>query len=351
MLNRRTVLLGCGAMAGAMRVKGSKRPFCIDCQSHMFAPQLIAMMQKRKKPPYIYDKGNQRFLVVGEWHRPMLAMPLHVDVDLKLKTMDEAGIDMTALSINDPGPELFGSQGAEVAQICNDFIAGVVKRHPTRFLGLAVLPLQDMNASMAELDRCIGKLGMKGILLYSNIDGKFPDEPQFRDMFRRAEQLNVPILLHPPNPVTYAVTSGYKLTGGLGLMFDTTIAVARIILSGLMDEHPKLKLVCPHVGGTLPYLIGRIDHQMFVLKRAAGELKINRRPSEYLKNVYLDCVSALPQAIRFAYDMVGPDRFLYSSDHPWVDPKFIRSNLDSLNLPARDQEKVLSGTAKKLFGI
>ena len=263
--------------------------------------------------------------------------------------MDAAGISMTALSINDPGPELFGKDGPAIARLLNDFIADVAKRHPTRFIGLAVLPLQNMDAAITELERCVNKLGMKGILLYSNLDGKSPDEPEFRGLFEAAEKFDVPVLLHPAYPLTYEQTKAHEMTGSLGLMFDTTIALDRIILAGILDKYPKLKLVCPHLGGALPYLIGRVDHQTQVLKRGAENIR--KAPSEYVKQIYLDIVSPLPLAMRFALDMVGPDRLLYASDHPWVEPKLIQSCLDSLHLPEAQQDKILGGNARALFRL
>ncbi len=190
---------------------------------------------------------------------------------------------------------------------------------------------------------------MKGILLYSNLAGKFPDEPEFRWLFGAAEARGLPILLHPPYPVCYEQTKGYNLTGGLGLMFDTTIALTRIIMSGLLDEHPKLKLVCPHVGGTLPYLIGRIDHQVTVLKRV--KVKLQQAPSAYLRGIYFDAVNALPAVIRFGIEMVGAERMLYSSDHPWVNPQLIIDNVRSLSLPADQEALIFSGNARKLFNL
>lgn len=321
-------------------------PSIIDCQSHLFVPELLTYMEKRKQPPYIYVKEGQRYLVVGNWHRPMVS---GIDLEAKLAAKDAAGIQLTALSTNDPGPEQFGKDGRAVARMIHDFLADVVRRHPRRFFALATLPLQDRKAAEAELERCVDKLGMKGILLYSNIAGKFPDEPEFRWLFKTAEDKGVPLLLHPPYPVTYEQTRDYNLTGGLALMFDTTIALCRIILSGLLDEHPKLKLVCPHVGGTLPYLIGRIDHQVSVLKRV--KLKLKRAPSAYLREIYLDAVNALPAVIRFGIDMVGPERMLYSSDHPWVAPQLIIDNIRSLKLPAEQEAMIFTGNARRLFRL
>jgi predicted TIM-barrel fold metal-dependent hydrolase len=108
-----------------------------------------------------------------------------------------------SISINDPGPELFGKEGPAVARMVNDYIGELAKKHPDRFIGLIVLPLQDIEASLKELDRCVNTLGMKGVLLYSNQNGVFPDEPAYRPLFVHAEKLDVPLLLHPAYPVTY----------------------------------------------------------------------------------------------------------------------------------------------------
>ena len=349
-LNRRQFLQTQGAvLAPAVAAGTYVKPdhFTVDCQSHIFVPELISFMEKRKEPPYAYRKDGGVYVVVGEWHRRL--RDRHMDIDAKLSDMDEAGIAMTALSINDPGPELFGRDGATVARMLNDYISDLAHQHPDRLFGLIVLPLQDIDASMTELDRCVNERGMKGVLLYSNLDGSFPDEDRYRPLFDHAQRLDIPVLLHPAYPVTYDATVGRNLVAGLGLMFDTSIALARIILSGLLDEFPRLKLVCPHVGGTLPYLIGRLDHQTQVLKRGAEH--ITKPPSEYLRNIYLDAVSPIPMAIQYGIDYVGPDRMLYSSDHPWVDPKVIATCLHSLNLPAGDQERIFGGNAKRLFKL
>lgn len=341
--SRRQFLAGAAVAARAGAASSGR----IDCQSHLFAPELLAWMEKRTSSPFVYRRGDDRYVVIGGWHRRVL--PKHTDVAAKLADMDQAGIERTALSINDPGPELFGKDSNAVARLANDFVASVVRQHPERFFGLAVLPFQDEKGNLAELDRCIDKLGMKGILLYSNLDGRFPDEPEFRGVFEMAEKRNVPILLHPAYPTTFEATKGYDMAAGLGLMFDTTIALTRIILAGILERHPDLKLVCPHVGGALPYLVGRVDHQTQVLKRGAENIR--RPPSEYLKRIYLDTVSPIAMAIRYGYDFVGADRLLYASDHPWVDPNLIAKHVGSLALPAADEAKIFSGNARTLFRL
>ena len=304
-------------------------------------------MEKRSSDPRVFTRDGVRYLQMGEWLRKI--PPSYFDVDAKLATMDANGIELTALSMNDPGPEWFGSDGETVARIANDFVADVVRRHPTRFLGLCLLPLQDRRASERELERCVSQLKMKGILLYTNLASHFPDEPQFRWLFSRAQELQIPVLLHPAKPVTIDFVKGYEMTSSLGNMFDNTIALTRIIMAGILDQFPQLKLVCPHLGGTLPYIIGRLDHQTRVLKR--GPKNLTRAPSEYLKQIWLDIVSPLPLAMRFAYDFMGADRLLCASDHPWVEPELILHNFRSLKLPPADEKKILGENARKLFAL
>lgn len=355
-LNRRKFLAASGATIAAVpiglqrneaRAAATNAPSKIDCQSHLFAPELIALMEKRTTDPTVFTKDGTRYLKMGDWLRKI--PPLYLDVDAKLTTMDAAGIAVTALSINDPGPEWFGADGPAVAQMANDFVAGVVRKHPTRFFGLCVLPWQDVRASLAELDRCVQKLGMKGLLLYTNLAGRFPDEPEFRPVLARAVELDIPVLLHPAKPLTTEFVKGYEMTSTLGNMFDNTIALTRLLMSGILDELPKLKLVCPHLGGTLPYIVGRLDHQVTVLKR--GPRNLTRKPGDYLRQIWLDIVSPLPLAMKFGVEFMGADRLLYASDHPWVEPQLISDGLRSLKLPAKDEEKIFRGNAQKLFRL
>lgn len=333
------------AVVGAADQKSDK-PIIVDCQSHLFFPEVLDAMRKRTVEPLVYSQDGTVFLKMGDWLRKV--PPFYTSVPAKIAAMDASGIEITMLSTNDPGPEWFGDEGPAMARLIHDSLAGVMAQHPTRFRGLCTLPLQNAQASSDELDRCL-KLGFKGILLYTNLAGAWCDERPFQWLYARAEELNVPILLHPAKPMTTEQVKGYELTSTLGNMFENTIALARIIASGLLDKHPKLKLVCPHLGGTLPYICGRMDHQLTVLKR--GPQNLQRKPSEYLRDIYMDIVSPLPEAIRFAIDFSSENKLLFSSDHPWVEPKEILNPLRSLKLPATVEAKILGGNARELFNL
>ena len=194
-------------------------------------------MRARKEDPRVFDKDGVTLLKMGDWVRKI--PPEYLDLEQKVAAMDKSGIDVTLLTSNDPGPEWFGADGPAVAQLLNDGVRDIVRKYRGRFAGLCVLPLQDPGSAERELDRCVKSLGMKGILLYSNLAGQWPDEPRFRWLFARAQELDVPIVLHPALPTTLAQTKGHDLTGLLGNMFENTISLARIVAAGIFDEFPN----------------------------------------------------------------------------------------------------------------
>jgi predicted TIM-barrel fold metal-dependent hydrolase len=319
----------------------------IDVQSHLYVPAVLDRLAGASGEVRVYRTNGDRFVQMGPWHRRV--MPNHCDPAAAVRAMDAHGIALTLLSINDPGPEWFGEAAPEVARMCNDFIAGAVRAFPGRFAGLAVLPLPDIPAALAELDRCVSELGFKGVLVYTNIAGRFLDEPHFRPLFARAVELDLPVVLHPARPASTGGLADCEMIAGLGNMFEDTIALCRLILAGVLEDFPTLKLVCPHLGGALPFLIGRVDHQVRVLKR--GPRVLPMAPSEYLRRVYFDVASPLPAAIRFAHEFLGAGRLLFASDSPWVSPAAILEALHGAGLPAADQPLILHENARRLFKL
>ena len=156
--SRREFLASTATMAMAAnsltKAESAGSTFCVDCQSHLFVPEMVEFMKGRKDPPFAYEKGGDTYVVVGEWHRRLRTN--HMDPGEKIAAMDAAGIDITTVSINDPGPELFGRDGIKVARMAHERLADVSQQYPGRFAPLAVLPLQDMDGALNELERCMG---------------------------------------------------------------------------------------------------------------------------------------------------------------------------------------------------
>jgi predicted TIM-barrel fold metal-dependent hydrolase len=264
--------------------------------------------------------------------------------------MDAAGIDVSVLTVNIPGPELLTPElGVEGARICNDYLAELSARYRGRFVGLATLPLQDVSAAMAEYQRAVHDLKLRGIFLFSHVAGKPLDAPEFEPLYAAAERDQIPLVLHPTVPTWAEVVKDYSMIPMVGLMMDTSIAMLRLILSGTLERHPNLLLVHPHCGGVLPYLMPRVEEQTEVKRR--GREHIRKPPGDYYRNVYLDIVSPSAQAMQYAYDFSRPDRLLFGSDHPWVTIEAILEHFDRLTIPAEHKAMILGENARRLFRI
>jgi predicted TIM-barrel fold metal-dependent hydrolase len=321
----------------------------VDCQSHVF-PQAYAELLTR-------NPGTLRTVREGDVYRvdyggvqQFRLNPQVYDPERKLRDMDAAGVDVSVLSVNMPGPERLAPELAvEGARTCNDHLAQISARYPDRFVGLASLPLQDVPAAIIELGRAVDELGLRGALLFSHIAGRQVDADEFEPLYAHAEARGVPLVLHPTVPTWGAAIADYAMIPMLGLMVDTSIAMLCLILGGVLERHPGLQIVHPHVGGVLPYLMGRIEEQTEVKRR--GRDHITQSPREYYRQVYLDLVSPSHLAIRYGYEFAGPDRLLFGSDHPWVNLNTMLDLVKRLDVPDRDRAKILGLNAVELFGI
>lgn len=321
----------------------------VDCQSHLF-PEAYAELLKRNRGELRASGGDGVYVVsYGQVQKFTIDLAAYAP-EKKMRDMDTAGIDISILSVNMPGPERLDPELAlEGARICNDYVAEVCARYPDRFAGLAVLPLQDVPTALQELERAIDALGLRGVVLYSHLGGQPVDAPQFEPFYQRAEEKGVPLVLHPTVPTWADAIADYSMIPMFGLMVDTSIAMLRLILSGIMERHPALQIVHPHVGGVLPYLMGRVVEQTEVKRR--GREHIKRSPAEYYQQVYLDMVSPSALALRYGYDFAGPDKLLFGTDHPWIEmPAFVQL-VESLPIPAQDMAKILGENAAKLFRL
>ena len=321
----------------------------VDCQSHVFPKEYAEIIRKNTGSVQAQEKDGTYLVSYGEIYKFMLNTQVY-DPKLKLKDMDAAGIDVSMVSTNIPGPErLLPELGLEGSRTINDYIAELCTKYPGRFYGLASLPLQDVPAAINELKRAVHDLDLRGIILYSHINGKPVDSPEFEPLYEQAEKLGIPLVLHPTVPTWGDVIKQYSMIPMIGLMIDTSIAMLRIILSGILERHPDLLIVHPHCGGVLPYLMPRVEDQTEVKGR--GRENIKASPGEYYRKVYMDLVSPSALAMQYAYDFSDADHLLFGSDHPWVTIDTIMHHFNLLSISENDKAKILGLNACRLFRI
>ena len=287
-----------------------------------------------------WDYGTQKFRLALDDYDPAR----------KLADMDAAGVDMTVLSVNIPSPDLLDAELAlRGARICNDAIAELCARHSQRFVGIASLPMLDASAAIAELERAVNVLDLRGVFLPSHIGGLPVDDSRFEPLYARCAALDVPLVLHPSVPTWGADVRDYSMIPMAAFMVDTSFAMLRLILSGIMERHARLQVVHPHAGGVLPYLMGRVMEQTEVKRR--GREHITQPPRETYRRVFLDTVSPDTRALQFALDFAGANKLLFGSDHPWVSIEAILGYTRGLHCSESDMRKILGENAVALFGI
>jgi predicted TIM-barrel fold metal-dependent hydrolase len=322
----------------------------IDCHSHIFPPAYAELFKRNSKPTratggdgvytITYNGGVQTFRLDLADYSPQR----------KLQEMDRSGVDAAVLSVNIPTPDLLESGLAlEGARICNDALAELAAHYPDRFVGLASLPLPDVAAAIVELDRALDELGLRGVFLPSHIDGKPLDLPELEPFYRHVEARQTPLVLHPSVPVWAEVIKEHSMIPMLGFMVDSSIGMLRLILGGVLERYPRLKIVQPHAGGVLPYLMGRIEEQTEVKRR--GREHITRPPGDYYRQIYLDMVSPSSLALRYLCEFAAPDRLLFGSDHPWISMASLLELVDQLDIPESHRIKILGLNAGELFSI
>jgi predicted TIM-barrel fold metal-dependent hydrolase len=322
----------------------------IDVHTHYLAASLVEALERRNDLPRISLGPGGRQIEYGENNiHPVL--PAMGDVELRLREMDEQGIDVALLSINVPGVDWFpAADGPSVAREVNDELADLVGRHPDRFLALATLPLQAPEAAAAELERAMAA-GFRGAMIYSNAAGRHLDDPELRVVFDTAARLEAPILIHPTFPLTASTVDAYALIPTLGFMFDTTTAALRLVLDGLYERHPDFRLILAHAASLLPQLAGRIDYEAERHLHVNGRGALSVNPSEHLRLMYTDSVCVWPPALRSTLELVGPGRVMFGSDYPFWDPQRTFDTIEAAGLSDADVSAIHSENARRLFGL
>lgn len=334
----------------------------IDIHNH-FTPERIVLEMERLGQRYgIRIKRNPEGFgtLVIKWESLHTFTKDFTDADQRLKEMDAAGIDKAVVSLATPGLSWADAVfGLTLSQIANDEICKTVRKHPDRFIGIASLSLKNVPAAIGELQRAIS-MGMKGVLIDTNIDGQQLDSPELSPFYEAVQSLDVPILVHPFNPAGHDRPTKYRLDISVGFPFETCLAIGNIIYGGVLERYPKLRFCFAHLGGAVPFLRERMEAGYKVFP--ACSRNIPKPPSEYLKLMYFDTAgksgvtppSFHRPAFQCAFEATGSDRLLLGTDHP-----FGRGNMvnavrfieESDFLSQEDKEKILSKNAISLLGI
>lgn len=341
----------------------------IDIFCHIFPAGFMQELAKRCPHLSFKQSGTGSALNIfndksGYWVAYYIPDSVFDTPEKRLEDMDRYGVDVQVLSASLPGAEPSSLSAApedlvKIAKFLNDTIAGVVNKYPDRFVGVAEIPVTSEESALEEFDRAVNDLGMKAVQLYTQMGGVPIDSERFYPLFERAVKFDVPILLHPSNPPP-AQSRNYELDYSLMLLFgwpyETTLALSRLVLSGVLDKFPRLKIVSHHMGGMIAYFGGRL--QIYENLAAMRGVKYPKPLLEYFKAFYADTVLGghLPAA-KCGYEVFGPDHIVFATDYPFgpeIGKAFIRQAINvvkGLNISVDEQEKIFYKNAKNILNI
>lgn len=327
----------------------------IDVFTHIMPPKYKEALFK-KAPPGFY--ASQYVEVV----------PTLFDLDLRFQVMDAFEEYVQILTISSPPIEVAvgGKDTVELAKMANDELASLVYKYPYRFVAaVACLPMNDIDAALEEADRAIGELNMRGVQVYTDINGKPLDSQEFMPLFEKMVSYNLPVWLHPVRPITvpdYATeeTSKYSIWDMLGWPYDTSVAMTRLVMSGILEKFPELKILTHHAGGMIPFFADRIGEGYDFNEREGYDYKKGlRKPVlDYYRMFYNDtAIYGNTAGLMCAYAFFGADRLLFGTDLPYdnqIGYRFVRETIRSVEeMDISDHEKTLifEENAKKIMRL
>jgi aminocarboxymuconate-semialdehyde decarboxylase len=268
------------------------------------------------------------------------------DLGSRLDSMDNQGIDIQVMS----AWMGFLSRDTETARRHNDALADSVAKHPDRFVGLAVAPLETPADAPAEIERAVKKLDLRGVEIGSSVLGRNLDEPEFGPFFAKVEELGVPIFIHPVNPTLGVERLGkYRLENLIGNVTETAVAVASLIFGGVLEEFPRLLIYLAHGGGSCPYIRGRWDHG---LQHQRLDAHTERLPSEYLKTLYYDALTHSTDALEYLVSLVGDDHVMLGTDYPFAMGELHPIEaIEATSLSVDAKRRITSDNAAQMFRL
>jgi aminocarboxymuconate-semialdehyde decarboxylase len=275
----------------------------------------------------------------------------HFDYEMRIRAMNEAGIDVSIVSLTCPNV-YWGNEDVSVraARESNDTMAQAQATWPDRIRWFTSLPWEYPQRAVEELERTV-KAGASGVMVLANVQGKSLTDPFFAPIWKAIDERALPVLVHPTDPPGAEVMdmTKYDLSWSVGFMFDTTLAITRMIFDGFFDLYPKLKIIASHGGGTLPYLVGRFEKGDEV--EIAQRRRMKRKPTDYLRHIYYDSITYQPGPLQYLISVVGTDRVMFGTDWPHQVHDVRGAFANTALLPAAQCKAIRGDNALRVFGL
>ena len=323
----------------------------IDFHNHFYPKAYIDELKRVKGYASVSkdEEGRFRIQYAGDYN---IIVGPHLNLEDRIKAMQKYGIDLQVLTLTTPSVEREApKRGIRLAQLANDEFGDIVQKQPDRFAALAALPLQCPEAAVTELERAVRECGLSGATLMSNANNYPLDSEKLMPVYEKAASLDVPLFIHPTSPLNHTAMEDYRLIPILGFGVDTTLAVLRLVFSGVMKRVPNLKLVASHLGGVFPYLRGRIAIGFNAYPEC--RTKISEPPSEYLKKVWIDSICYDQDILMSSYNYSGAEKILLGTDFPHQISDMERAveRIRRLEIAEEDQRMILGENAAKLLKL
>ena len=321
----------------------------IDVHNHFYPPEYLDALKAGDSAVKltIDAEGNPCLHYPGDYN---VAVRGHRDIDYRQEVLEREGVDTQVITFTTPGTHVEPPERAvRFARLVNDAFAAIMRERSPRFTALATLPLCDPAASVAELTRAVTQLGMRGAMLFSNVNGVALADPRFHPLYAEADRLRAVLHIHPTDPVGVEAMTDYWLMPLVGFLGDTTLAAAKLVFAGIPERYPHITWVLSHLGGAIPYLAERLDRGWEAFPDC--RVDIQRRPTEYLREFYYDGVNFDPRAVRLAVDFAGADHVMAASDYPHQIGSIARmkSSLAELRVSEHERKQIMGGNARELY--
>lgn len=323
----------------------------IDVHTHMYTRRWLELLRTKGGEYGLKTRPDGKEEIFRGDTPVAFPQPGHFDYELRVRVMDEAGIDMSIVSLTCPNV-YWGTEETSVlaARESNDSMAEAQAKYPKRIRWFTSLPWEYPRRAVEELRRSCDR-GAVGVMVLANVSGSSLTDPFFAPIWEEIDHRGLPVLVHPTDPpgATFMDMGKYDLSWSVGFMFDTTLCFTRMIFDGFLDLYPNVKLIASHAGGALPYLVGRFEKGDEV--ELPQRRKMKAKPTEYLRRLYYDCITYDLGALNYLVSVVGADRVMFGTDwpHQVFDIKGALANTAAL--PAEQCSAIRGGTAMKVFGL